>query len=42
MVLPETVDVEASMWKKVGRAASYPQSQHYMEMIAIFCGEDGS
>jgi hypothetical protein len=39
MVWPETAIVETGMWKK---AASYPQIQHNMEMIAIVGGNDGS
>jgi hypothetical protein len=42
MVRPKTVAVEAGMWKKVDRAANYPQSQHNMEMIVIAGGEDES
>jgi len=42
MVRHETAAVEAGIWKEVGSAAIYPQSQHNMEMIAIVGGEDGS
>jgi hypothetical protein len=38
-VWPETTVVETSMWKK---AASYPQIQHNIEIIAIAGGENGS